>query len=125
MFESGFLEMLLIGVIALLVVGPERLPRIARKAGEWLGKIRRFIASSKQDLERELRTEEMRNMLIMQEEKIRELQDSIKQTGDDAQKELDDVSEALKAGNVQRPSPSQHSADTQQDQPTTVSNKHE
>lgn len=106
MFEAGFLEMLLIGVVALLVVGPERLPGIARKTGEWVGKIRRFITNSKQDLERELRTEEMRNMLIMQEEQIRDLRDSIKQGVDDTtkdiNKEINDISESVGVGKQQQ-----------------------
>lgn len=88
MFEAGFLEMLLIGVIGLLVVGPERLPKVARQIGTWIGKLRRFVSTTKQDLERELHADEMRNMLIMQEEKIRELQDSIKENTNSIKQEL-------------------------------------
>ncbi|MGV6808260.1 MAG: Sec-independent protein translocase protein TatB [bacterium] len=88
MFEAGFLEMLLIGVIGLLVIGPERLPKVARQIGTWIGKLRRFVSTTKQDLERELHADEMRNMLIMQEEKIRELQNSIKENTDSIKQEL-------------------------------------
>lgn len=89
MFEAGFLEMLIIGVIALLVVGPERLPGLARKAGALLGKVRRFVTTTREDIEREIQADEMRNMLIMQEEKIRDLQNAIQDTGDKAQQEID------------------------------------
>ncbi len=66
MFDVGFFELLLIGVVALLVVGPERLPKIARTAGLWLGKGRRFINSVKSDIEQELKTEELKRILAEQ-----------------------------------------------------------
>lgn len=79
MFESSFLEMLVIGVVALLVIGPERLPGLARKVGRWLGKARAFIATTRADIEREIRAEEMRSMLSRQEEEIRELRNLMQQ----------------------------------------------
>ena len=63
MFDVGFFELLLIGVVALLVVGPERLPRIARTAGLWLGKGRRFIGQVKSDIEQEIKAEELKRIL--------------------------------------------------------------
>ena len=53
MFDFGFSEMLVIGVIALVVLGPERLPVVARTAGEWVGKAQRFVAQVKSDIDRE------------------------------------------------------------------------
>ena len=50
MFDFSFTEMLLSGVVALVVLGPERLPKVARKAGEWVGKIQRLAAGVKQEL---------------------------------------------------------------------------
>ncbi len=66
MFDIGFSEILFIMVIALLVVGPERLPRIARTAGLWVGKMRGFVSSVKADIDRELATEELRKALEKQ-----------------------------------------------------------
>ena len=63
MFDVGFFELLLIGVVALLVVGPERLPKLARTAGLWLGKGKRFISSVKSDIEQELKADELKRML--------------------------------------------------------------
>ncbi len=60
MFDVGFWELTLIGVVTLLVVGPERLPGIARTAGLWLGKARRVVAAARAEVERELRVEELR-----------------------------------------------------------------
>ena len=66
MFDIGFSEIIFIMVIALLVVGPERLPRIARTAGLWVGKMRGFVSSVKADIDRELATEELRKALDKQ-----------------------------------------------------------
>ena len=66
MFDIGFTEIIFIMVIALLVVGPERLPRIARTAGLWVGKMRGFVSSVKADIDRELATEELRKALDKQ-----------------------------------------------------------
>jgi len=54
MFDVGFWELVLIAIIALLVVGPERLPAFAMEAGKWLGKIRRLINNTRRELEREI-----------------------------------------------------------------------
>lgn len=88
MFDAGFLEMLLLGVIALLVVGPERLPGLASKAGRMVAQVRRFIATTRSDIERELQAEELRGLLNKQEEEIRELRDIMKQNTDDLRDEM-------------------------------------
>ncbi len=66
MFDVGFWELVFIAVITLLVVGPERMPRIARSAGLWLGKMRGFVSSVKQDIDRELAAEELKATLEKQ-----------------------------------------------------------
>jgi sec-independent protein translocase protein TatB len=63
MFDVGFFELLLIGIVGLLVIGPERLPKVARTAGMWFGRARRFVGSVKQDIEQEMRTEELKKAL--------------------------------------------------------------
>lgn len=66
MFDIGFWELTVIGVVALLVIGPERLPRVARTAGLWLGRARRFVSSVKADIDRELAAEELKKTLNRQ-----------------------------------------------------------
>jgi sec-independent protein translocase protein TatB len=66
MFDVGFSELVLVAVVALLVVGPERLPGLARTVGLWLGRGRRMIASVKQDIDRELKAEELKRILAEQ-----------------------------------------------------------
>ena len=55
MFDVGFWEISLIALVALLVIGPERLPKVARVAGLWIGRGRRMIGSVKADIEREIK----------------------------------------------------------------------
>ena len=66
MFDIGFWELVVIGVVALVVIGPDRLPRVARKAGMWVGKMRGFVSSVKADIDRELRAEELKRVLDQQ-----------------------------------------------------------
>ena len=79
MFDLGFWELMLIAMIALLVVGPERLPGLARSAGLWMGKLRRFIQSVKQDINQELAAEELQRTLNKQAS-IPELEEIIEET---------------------------------------------
>jgi len=68
MFDVGFFELVLIAVVALLVVGPERLPKLARTAGMWLGRGRRFINSVRDDIDREIKADELREILEKQKQ---------------------------------------------------------
>ena len=66
MFDIGFWEIIFILVITLLIVGPERLPKIARTAGLWVGKMRGFVATVKADIDQELATDELKKVLAKQ-----------------------------------------------------------
>lgn len=68
MFDIGFSELLLILVVALVVVGPERLPRLARTAGMYIGRMRRMVASVQADVQRELAAEDLKRTLQQQAE---------------------------------------------------------
>lgn len=63
MFDVGFSELMLVGVIALLVLGPERLPKAARMAGALLRRMRSSLSTLQQDLEREVHAEELKRSL--------------------------------------------------------------
>jgi twin arginine-targeting protein translocase TatB len=60
MFDIGFSELVVIGVVALVVIGPERLPKVARTAGHMLGRFQRYAASVKADISREMELDELR-----------------------------------------------------------------
>ena len=62
MFDIGFSELLVIGVVALIVIGPERLPRVARTIGHLMGRMQRYVADVKADIDREVELEELRKM---------------------------------------------------------------
>jgi sec-independent protein translocase protein TatB len=62
MFDIGFSEMLVIGLVALIVIGPERLPRVARTLGHLAGRLQRYVADVKADINREVELEELRKM---------------------------------------------------------------
>jgi len=98
MFDSGFLELLIIGIITLMVVGPERLPGVAAKAGRMIGKMKAFIATTREDIEKELRADELQNMLVKQKEEISELRDMMQSTKDDVSKQINETSEQLSSG---------------------------
>jgi sec-independent protein translocase protein TatB len=93
MFDIGFSELCMVGLVTLLVVGPERLPKVARIAGFWIGKTRHMIASVKAEIREELQAEEMRQVLKEQSE-LKEIQ-----------RMLDDVSDAANSvkSSLERP----------------------
>lgn len=88
MFDVGFSELLLTALVALIVIGPERLPKVARTLGLWTGRARRFVNQVKEDIDREIKAEELKR--VMQEqakstgihEIIEETRDTIKETRD-------------------------------------------
>lgn len=88
MFDVGFWEILLILVLALVVIGPERLPGAARQAGFWVGKARRYIEGVRSEVEEELDVSEFKRMLHNQEVQINELQQQIKSSVDNVGSEI-------------------------------------
>ena len=81
MFEIGFSELVMVALVSLLVIGPERLPKAARLAGYWLGKTRAMIGSVKAEIQLELRAEEMRQ-LFKDESGLNEFQQLIDETNE-------------------------------------------
>ncbi|UTW09574.1 Sec-independent protein translocase protein TatB [Pseudomonas benzenivorans] len=76
MFDVGFTELLLVGLVALLVLGPERLPGAVRTAGLWIGRIKRSFSAIKAEVEREIGADEIRRQL--HNEQILELEREMK-----------------------------------------------
>lgn len=68
MFDIGFSELVVIGLITLIVLGPKRLPEVARTAGRWMGQLRRFISEVKQDLDREIHAEDLAELRKLKQE---------------------------------------------------------
>ncbi len=78
MFDIGFWEISLIFVVALIVLGPERLPRAARTVGLWVGKARQVLSSVKADIDRELKADELKEMMSKRAA-VPELQDLVQE----------------------------------------------
>jgi sec-independent protein translocase protein TatB len=67
MFDIGFWEFALIGVITLIVVGPERMPAIAKTAGHYIGKAKRFVAKIQEDIGDELEADKLKEHLNLED----------------------------------------------------------
>lgn len=105
MFDIGFGEIFLIAVVALLVLGPERLPKAARFAGLWVRRARAQWYSVKAELENELADEDLRRSLKQARTDLMDARDSLAQGGadvkrqfDDARKDVDDTLRGALAG---------------------------
>jgi sec-independent protein translocase protein TatB len=77
MFDVGFSELLVIAIVALVVIGPERLPRVARTAGHLLGRLQRYVNDVKADISREMQLDELRKLQAEVKDSARNLQQSI------------------------------------------------
>jgi len=82
MFDFGFWEFAIIGIIILVVVGPEKMPSLARKAGIYAGKLNKFITKIKYDIDEEIKVEELKEQLSFEDEKstLSEVLDDVKST---------------------------------------------
>src|SRR5438876_529271 len=89
MFDIGFSELLVIGLVALIVIGPERLPRVARTLGHLAGRLQRYVADVKADINREIELDELRKMRDSMQQAASAFQSSVSNEISGVQKELD------------------------------------
>lgn len=78
MFDIGFSELLVIGLVALVVIGPERLPRVARTVGHLLGRLQRYVSDVKSDIQREMQLEDLKKLQQQVAESARQLETSVR-----------------------------------------------
>lgn len=98
MFDVGFSELLVIAVVALLVLGPERLPKAARFAGLWMRRARAHWNSVKSEFEREIANEDLKRTLHETQASLRDAQASLRDAGSHVQRELQGAEDALMRG---------------------------
>jgi sec-independent protein translocase protein TatB len=91
MLDVGFSELVVIGVVALIVIGPERLPRVARTAGHLLGRFQRYVADVKADINREMELSDLKKLQTSVEDAARSIQQSVKTGVEDAAKEFQEA----------------------------------
>lgn len=119
MFDFGFWELSLIALIALVVLGPERLPGVARTAGHWIGRARRMISDVKADIDREIRNAEIQEVASIRkdiEETGREVSSTVSgmsEKAEKARKDLD-ITEAIQ-GSADSMGKGSESTDTDSD----------
>lgn len=95
MFDVAFSELIVIAIIALVIIGPEKLPKVARTVGAITGRLQRYVSTIKTDIERE-----------MQMEDLHELEQQIRQNARQIQTELNlDQPDAAEAAHDQKPQP--------------------
>lgn len=80
MFDIGFWELVVVGVVALVVVGPDEFPALVRNVGQWIGNARKFVSSVKDDFNHEIEKAEELKRLIAQETQIAELHKLVDET---------------------------------------------
>jgi sec-independent protein translocase protein TatB len=77
MFDISFSEMILIAVVALVVIGPERLPKVARAAGHLLGRVQRYVNDVKSDISREMQLDELKKLRAEIQDSARSVEQSL------------------------------------------------
>ena len=98
MFDIGFSELIVIGIVALVVVGPERLPKVARTAGLFLGRLQRYVADVKADIGREMQLEELKKLRAEVQESARDLERSLTDEVRSIERGVGEAVDSLKAG---------------------------
>lgn len=77
MFDFGFSELMIIAVVGLIVIGPERLPRVARTLGHLFGRMQRYVTEIKADINREVELDELRKLQSSMKEAAQEIEESV------------------------------------------------
>jgi len=86
MFDFGYWEIVVIFVITLIVVGPEKMPALARKAGLYVGKFKKFVSKIQNDINNEIKSEELKDQLSIKTE-----ESSLSQTVEEAKSSIDEI----------------------------------
>lgn len=95
MFDIGFSEILLVAVVALVVIGPERLPGVARNIGQFVGRLQRYVNDVKRDFNREVEFEEIRRLQQEMETTVQSMQASMKAVEESLQQDVKPREEVL------------------------------
>jgi sec-independent protein translocase protein TatB len=97
MFDIGFSELMVIGIVALLVIGPERLPKVARTLGHLLGRAQRYVNDVKSDINREMQLDELKKLQTQVVDSARSLEDSVRKEYDVARTGFDSLESPVRS----------------------------
>lgn len=95
MFDIGFSELLVIALVALIVIGPERLPKVARTLGHLFGRLQRYVAEVKADIDREMQMEELNKLQASIQEAARSVEKSVSEGMRDAETQIKTVADVV------------------------------
>lgn len=98
MFDFGISEIAVIAVVALVVIGPERLPKVARTVGTLLGRAQRYVNDVKAEVNREMELEELRKLQAQMQDAARGIQEDVSTAGADMQSAVHDMEKQLHEG---------------------------
>jgi len=98
MIDLGISKLALIGVVALVVIGPEKLPRVARTVGALLGKAQRYVADVKAEVNRSIELDELKKMKDSVEKAARDVESSVQDTTQDFEKSWSEATAGLDGG---------------------------
>ncbi len=94
MFDVGFSEIFVIALVALIVIGPERLPKVARTLGHLFGRMQRYVNDVKSDISREMELDELRKLQSDVQDAARSIEQSVSREVSTAESQLNDVAKA-------------------------------
>ena len=108
MFDIGASEIFVIGVVALIVIGPERLPRVAKTLGALFGRLQRYVSEVKSDINREIELDELRNLKATMQDAARSIEQAVtsqvnyidsevKQAGAEVQKQVESAQQQVES----------------------------
>ena len=115
MFDIAFSEIVVIAVVALIVIGPERLPKVARTLGHMFGRLQRYVNEVKADISREMELDELRKLRTEVQSAAREFESSISKAAQDAETGVRSVETELNEAGGAQPSPAPAPAATPAD----------
>src|SRR3982751_1567706 len=93
MFDIGFSELMVIAIVALIVIGPERLPKVARTLGHLFGRMQRYVNDVKADISREMELEELKKLQATMQDAARSFEHSVTQSMNATESELQKIAQ--------------------------------
>jgi sec-independent protein translocase protein TatB len=100
LFDVAFSELIVIAIVALIVIGPERLPKVARTLGALVGRMQRYVGHVKADIERQMQFEDLQKLQQEIKQGANTLQDGVQQTQTELFQGQQDIQRSLEEGNV-------------------------
>ena len=97
MFDIGFSELIVIALVALIVIGPERLPRVARTLGALLGRAQRYVNDVKADIQREVDLDELKSLKSSFQDAAKSVEQSVSQVGQELQAAGESLNQSISA----------------------------